>query len=44
MEIKRATTKNDILAVMGDPKCFDTELFIGKYIETIMPIKKESIR
>ena len=40
MEVIRAIIKKDILAVIAEPMYLDTELFIGKYIDIIMPINK----
>ena len=41
---KNATKKNEMFALIGDPKCLDTELFIGRYTETNAPAKKAKIR
>ena len=43
IEVMSATKKNVTFAVIGDPKCFDTELFIGIYIDITTPIKRASI-
>ena len=39
-DVARATAKNVTFAVIDDPRYFDTELFMGKYIDTIIPITK----
>ena len=38
MEVIRATTKKMTVAAIEEPRYLATELFIGKYIATIMPI------
>ena len=42
IEETSATKKKVIFAVIGDPKYLETALFIGRYMESIAPIKSEN--
>lgn len=42
IEATRATRKKVIFAVIDEPKYLETELFIGRYIESIAPIINEN--